>query len=74
MGLRDNRISDITPLANLTNLEELHLNGNKISDLTPLANLTKLTTLSVYNNQIDYDDVAALREKLPNCNIIITAD
>ena len=43
---------DITPLAKLTNLTELIIQGNQISDLTPLSNLTQLQTLFLANNQI----------------------
>ena len=41
--LNNNNISDLTPLAGLTNLTTLHLGENNISDLTPLAGLTNLT-------------------------------
>lgn len=37
--------SDLTPLANLTELTDLNLQFNLIEDITPLANLTKLTDL-----------------------------
>ena len=37
--LRDNLISDITPLAGLTNLTWLDMQSNQISDITPLAGL-----------------------------------
>ena len=36
---------DLTPLAGLTNLTELFLQGNSIEDLTPVAGLTNLTWL-----------------------------
>ena len=45
-------ISDITSLANLTNLTYIEIQGTQISDITPLANLTALTTLKLSNNQI----------------------
>ncbi|RMG12228.1 MAG: leucine-rich repeat domain-containing protein [Cyanobacteria bacterium J055] len=47
------RISDLRPLASLTNLEELWLYTNHIRDVTPLANLTHLTKLWLYDNQIE---------------------
>ena len=50
-----NQISNISPLAGLTNLERLFLRDNQISDITPLAGLTNLHTLSLdFINQI-YD-------------------
>ena len=48
----NNRISDLAPLAGLTNLTELFLDGNQISDLDPLAALTNLIDLRLFNNQI----------------------
>jgi len=48
-----NRISDVTPLAGLANLEELHLNGtNLLSDISPLSGLTNLRGLTLWRNQI----------------------
>src|SRR4028119_860416 len=42
LTLNDNKISDIKPLASLTNLTELALNDNQISNIKPLASLTKI--------------------------------
>ncbi|EDT72268.1 internalin like protein [Clostridium perfringens D str. JGS1721] len=54
--LHGNQISDISPLANLINLENLDLGydkyGNQISDISPLANLTNLKHLYAKHNQI----------------------
>ena len=47
-----NNISDIAPLAELTNLTELFLSANNISDLTSLAGLSNLTKLSLWDNNI----------------------
>ncbi|WP_445173767.1 leucine-rich repeat domain-containing protein [Microcoleus sp.] len=52
LDLRDNQISDITPLQFLTNLTELDLRDNQISDITSLQFLTNLTELDLHNNQI----------------------
>ncbi len=51
-------LSGISPLASLTNLTELFLDGNQISDISPLANLTNLTKLDLDYNQIS--DVSPL--------------
>jgi len=48
--LAGNRIEDITPLANLTNLTELRLHYNRITDYSPLANLVLLETLNIQDN------------------------
>ena len=45
-------ITDITPLAALTNLTYLQLINQRVSDITPLAGLKKLTNLNLANNQI----------------------
>ncbi len=40
--LEDRQITDVSPLANFTNLIKLELNKNQITDVSPLANLIKL--------------------------------
>lgn len=53
--LVDSQVTDITPLASLTNLKKLQIGTDpqsleisQISDLTPLASLTKLERLSIF--------------------------
>ena len=48
-----NRISDISPLANLTELTRLDLDFNDVSNVSALANLTKLTSLD-----LDFNDIS----------------
>jgi|GEM_PF-2833104 len=50
--LHENQISDVKPLAGLTNLTILNLDRNQISDVKPLAGLTNLTRLNLAGNQI----------------------
>ena len=50
--VNSNDISDLTPLAELTNLTQLILTNTGVSDLTPLAELTNLTRLSLGDNSI----------------------
>ena len=52
LRLWNNRISDISPLASLTNLTRLGLEGNQISDISPLISLANLTGLWLEENQI----------------------
>ena len=55
LDLSNNQITDISPLAGLTNLTNfglLNLGRNKISDLSPLAGLTNLERLNLSYNQI----------------------
>ena len=49
-----NNISDVSPLAGLTQLTTLSLDSNNISDVSPLAGLTQLTTLSLDSNKQMY--------------------
>ncbi len=46
------KISDISPLSRLINLETLDLYGNKVSDISPLAKLTNLRVLGLRDNEI----------------------
>jgi tetratricopeptide (TPR) repeat protein len=56
-----NNISDISPLAGLTNLKALTFYGNEISDISPLANLTNLEGLDLrYNHITDISPLAGL--------------
>ena len=51
--VNSNHISDLAPLANLTKLTTLDLDGNfAFSDMSPLANLNNLRTLRLSNNFI----------------------
>jgi len=52
IAIDNNQISDISPLAGLTNLTFLYLNDNQISDISPLAGLTNLDHLYLWDNQI----------------------
>ena len=48
-----NDITDLSPLAGLTNLTRLHLEfNNNITDLSPLAGLTNLKILGLYGSNI----------------------
>jgi len=46
LSLNDNQIVDITPLANLSNLETLNLSYNQIKDFSALKNDPKITDCS----------------------------
>ena len=58
-----NSISDISPLAGLTNLTTLDLWGNSISDISIVAGLTNLTELNLALNSIsDISPLAGLNQ------------
>ncbi|MCL1823553.1 MAG: leucine-rich repeat domain-containing protein [Oscillospiraceae bacterium] len=48
----NNEIYDLTPLKNLTELEELSLGSQSITDISPLENLVKLEYLELDSNPI----------------------
>lgn len=50
---KNNNITDISPLAGLTALEQLLLLNNQISDITSLAGLSNLSYLVLERNQIN---------------------
>ena len=58
LNLQKKGITDISVLAQCTDLTWLNLNNNQISDLTPLKNLNKLESLFLNNNMIT--DISAL--------------
>ncbi len=52
LDLNGTQITDLSPLAGLTNLEKLSLYGNRIIDLRPLGRLKKLAHLRLFRNEI----------------------
>ena len=58
LWLSDAKITNISPLAECTQLHRLTLTHNQISDVSALAGLTQLRRLEIYDNQIS--DISAL--------------
>ena len=52
LHLFDNVITNVEPLAGLTNLHFLGLGGNQVADIGPLAGLTNLNHLYLNGNQV----------------------
>ena len=50
IGLADNKLKDISPLAHLNQLEQINLKGNEIEDATPLKNVTTLRFADLSDN------------------------
>ena len=58
-----NEISDISPLAQLSELRYLYLSENEISDISPLAQLSELRDLGLGTNQVsDFSPLAELKQ------------
>ena len=51
ISLNDTQVSDLSPLAGLSNLEGLWFSGTAVSDLTPLAGMENLLDLDLIENQ-----------------------
>ncbi|MFA6419144.1 MAG: leucine-rich repeat domain-containing protein, partial [Candidatus Margulisiibacteriota bacterium] len=63
LELRGAQVSDLSPLAGLTNLEWLDLSGTQVSDLSPLAGLTNLEWLDLTGTQVsDLSPLAGLTQ------------
>lgn len=52
LSFEDNRVADISPLADLTKLTSLNLKGNQVSDITSLGDLINLTELILGRNYV----------------------
>ncbi|MFC7677935.1 stalk domain-containing protein [Paenibacillus sp. GCM10028914] len=64
LDVSSNIIQDLTPIQNLTKLEQLNLSWNQLNQgtngLTPLKNLKKLKTLNLYMNSME--DISPLSQ------------
>lgn len=69
LELSHNQITEVSPLGCQVNLTYLALDNNQIEDVTPLMTLDKLETLLLGGNPISREQIVALREALPNCEI-----
>lgn len=70
LDLSYNALSDITPLANLSNLEYLDISYNMINSELPLLALTNLRQLNISGTPLNDQQVQILRANLPYCQII----
>ncbi|PID82555.1 MAG: hypothetical protein CSB16_00260 [Clostridiales bacterium] len=61
-----NKVSDLTPISDLTKLESLNIRENNIDDLTPISGLINLTDLHIGRNRISDISVLSNLEKLEN--------
>ena len=70
LDLASNQIADMTPTLELTRLTLLNLSGNQITSIDMLMETERSSRLSVVcladnplNKGIEYDDIAALKER-----------
>jgi Leucine-rich repeat (LRR) protein len=70
LDLSFNKIRDLSPLASLSALETLDLRYNNISSLGPLMRMNSLKKLDLSGNPLEPEQIAELREYLPDCEII----
>lgn len=61
--------SDLTPLANLTNLESLYLRGENISNIDALSNLSSLEILSLNYTKVSNLNALSNLKKLKSLSI-----
>ncbi len=71
--IHNDGVTDISPLADLTELIDLHIGKCNITDFTPLYNLKKLDRLWLGGNPITDEQLKELQEHLPNTTINSTA-
>ena len=71
LDLSGNRISDTISLAALSALEELNLSDNLIEVPIGIERITTLKRLNLSDNPIQEAQLAALREALPDCEIVV---
>ncbi len=63
LHLRSVNISDLAPIAGLTQLQTLHCSGTQVSKLDPIAGLTQLQSLNCSDTQVsDLDPIAGLTQ------------
>ena len=63
-------INDLTPLEDLSNLEQIVLIGTKVSDVTPLSKIPTITFLNLRCNEITNPEVLSSLENLDYINLV----
>jgi len=69
LDLSVNLITDISPLAELSELTWLNLEYNDVRDLSPLFELENLEYVSLLGNPITFAQVKELEAQLPDCEV-----
>ena len=71
--LANNKLTDASGLAGLTQLKTLLLAYNKLTDVSALKGLKQLETLYLNENDLTKAEIDMLKKALPNCEINHTA-
>ncbi len=69
VNLSNTQVSDLSPLAELKNLERLWVQRTQVSNLSPLSELKNLEMLCLQTKQVSDEQVQELMQTLPNCEI-----
>ena len=65
LSFSNTTVSDLTPLAGLTNLESLTAQYTLVDDVSSLKTLTSLKSLYLDGSPVNEEEVKALRQTLP---------
>ena len=69
LDLDHTQVSDLAPLEGCAKRRSLLWTGTAVIDLVPFARGAKLTHLSLRNTSISADQIAAVQQALPRCQI-----
>ena len=67
----ETNVSDLSPLKSWKKLKSIELRLTKVTDYTPLHGLTKLKSLATNRRLISDEQLAQLKQALPNCKLEI---
>ena len=67
----ETNVSDLSPLKSWKKLKSIELRLTKVTDYTPLHGLTKLKSLATNRRLISDEQLAQLKQALPNCKLQI---
>lgn len=68
-----NGLTDISPLMELPNLKYLNCSANYFTDIDTLSKMKQLERLWMVFNYLSDEEIAQLREILPDCEIVVEA-
>jgi len=73
LTIKDNQLTDLSPLAEMRLLEELNVSGNAIDNILPLASVTTLKSLSIENTLVTDISIMENMQNLVSLNIAGTS-